>query len=263
MGGVFINYRAVDDPLGAAGIHDALATRFGTGKVFRDRVSLEADAQHPATIREALVHSDVLVTIIGPKWLTLVDDSTGSRLIDREQDWVHRELTWAHNRDIPIVPVLLTGAPAYPAADDLPPDLRWFAHLPAFRFSQHTFGVDMTRLTARLTALAPALSTNGSSRRQLSYAALTEIVDALEVVPCILNEDTRSQLLNLLSPTISGAIPHYSQRRPHVVGILTTCLNYEHGLAEFLTIIASFEGDSHPFRRLLDILLRHHLPDAL
>ena len=263
MGGVFINYRVVDNPLGAAGIHDALATRFGTDKIFRDCVSLQAGAQYPVVIRETLERSDVLVAIVGPRWLTLTDDTTGVRLIDREQDWVRRELVWAHDRDIPVVPVLLTHTPAdavQPLAEDLPLDLRWFAHLQTFPFSQRTFSVDMTRLAARLTALSPTLRTNGRSRwggRQLTHMALMEIVDALEMVPCILNEDTRSQVLSLMSPTISGAIPHYAQRRPHVMGILTTCLNYEHGLAEFLTIVAMFEGDSHPYRHLTEVLQRH------
>jgi hypothetical protein len=266
MGGVFINYRVVDNPLGAAGIHDALATRFGADKVFRDCVSLDAGSQYPAAIRDALVGSDVLVAIIGPRWLTLTDDSTGTRLIDRERDWVRRELVWAHDKNIPIVPVLLTGTPAdatHPVADDLPPDLHWFAHLHAFRFSQHTFGADVTRLATRLTALAPTLTSNGRSRsngRQLSHAALTEILDALEVVPCILNDDTRSQLLSFLSPVISGAISHYSQRRAHVMSILTTCLNYDHGVAELLAIMESFESNSHPYRHFLEVL-RSHLPD--
>lgn len=263
MSGVFINYRVVDNPLGAAGIHDALATRFGAAKVFRDCVSMEAGVHYPAAIREVLVSSDVLVSIIGPKWLALVDRRTGTRLIDREQDWVRRELVWAHDRNIPIVPVLLTNTPtdaAQPMADELPPDLRWFAYLQAFRFSQRTFGADVLRLSTRLTTLAPTLGRNGTSHRdnqQLSHAALTEIVDALEVVPCILNEATRSQLVNLLSPTISGAIPHYSQRRAHVMGILTTCLNYEHGLDELLSLTAGFEGNSRPYRHLIDVL-RHH-----
>jgi hypothetical protein len=267
MGGVFINYRVVDNPLGAAGIHDALATRFGADKIFRDCVSLEAGAKYPTAIREVLEGSDVLVAIVGPRWLTLVDDTTGTRLIDRDQDWVRRELVWAHDRDIPIVPVLLTNTPTdatQPMPDDLPSDLRWFAYLQTFPFSQRTFGADLTRLAARLTTLAPTLRMNGRSRwggRPFSHVALMEIVDALEMVPCILNEDTRSQVLGLLSPTISGAIPHYSQRRPHVMGILTTCLNYEYGLDEFLAILASFEGDSHALRRLLAVL-RHSLPDG-
>lgn len=267
MSGVFINYRVVDNPLGAAGIHDALATRFGSNRVFRDCVSLEAGTHYPTAIREALASSDVLVSIIGPLWLTLTDDSTGSRLIDREQDWVRRELTWAHDSNIPVVPVLLADTPVdatRPTVDDLPPDLRWFAYLQPLRFSQHTFGADVLRLATRLTTLVPTLRSNGSSRwggHELSHTALMEIVDALEVVPCLLDEHTRSQLTNLLSPTISGVIPHYSQRRPQVMGIFTTCLNYEYGIAELVSVLATFEAGSRPFRHLLEVLGRH-LPGA-
>jgi hypothetical protein len=42
MGVVFVNYRAKDNPLGAAGIHDTLARRFGGDRVFRDSVSMAA-----------------------------------------------------------------------------------------------------------------------------------------------------------------------------------------------------------------------------
>lgn len=38
MGVVFVNYRAKDNPLGAAGIHDLLARRFGGDRVPRQRV---------------------------------------------------------------------------------------------------------------------------------------------------------------------------------------------------------------------------------
>src|ERR1044071_5872454 len=99
MGGVFINYRVVDNPLGAAGIHEGLATRFGKTNVFRDCVSLEEGEEYPAAIRAALAESDVLVSIIGPQWLTLRAPD-GTRLLDRDNDWVRRELAMAHEQGI-------------------------------------------------------------------------------------------------------------------------------------------------------------------
>ena len=103
MGGVFINYRVVDNPLGAAAIHDALARRFGADKVFRDCVSLEAGTRYPTAIRDALFDADLVMSIIGPRWLELVDEQTGVRLIDRDHDWVRRELAWAFQRDIKVL----------------------------------------------------------------------------------------------------------------------------------------------------------------
>jgi hypothetical protein len=260
MGGVFINYRVVDNPLGAAGIHDALVGRFGADNVFRDCVSLQAGTDYPAAIGDALVKSDVLVSIIGPQWLTLTDEATGERLIDRAHDWVRRELVWAHEKNIQVVPVLLVDTPAHavqPQADELPPDLRWLAYLQVFEFSQRRFGADLDRLAALLTALAPGLMGNGQVRRapdpqRLASSAFDELVEVLEEIPCILNDHTRMLLISRLRPAISGAIPHYSRRRAHVMAILTTCLNYEGGLANLVAAIESIEqADSIPYQRLL------------
>jgi hypothetical protein len=265
VSGVFINYRVVDNPLGAAGIHDALAGRFGADKVFRDCVSLEPGTDYPAAIGDALVRSDVLVSIIGPQWLTLKDDATGERLIDRKHDWVRRELVWAHEQDIKVVPVLLVDTPAHavqPKAEELPSDLRWLAYLQAFEFSPRRFRVDLDRLAARLTELAPNLMGNGRPHRapdppRLDSSAFDELVEVLEEIPCVLNDHTRVLLISRLRPAISGAIPHYAQRRPHVIGILTTCLNYRGGLADLVAAIESIEqADSIPYQRLLATLSR-------
>jgi hypothetical protein len=261
MGGVFVNYRVVDNPLGAAGIHDALASRFGKDKVFLDCVSLEAGTHYPAAIREALARSEVLVSIIGPQWLTLTDGTTGERLIDREHDWVRRELVWAHERDIGVVPVLLVDIPAPPVrltASDLPSDIRWFAHVQAFEFSHRRFGADLDRLAARLTTLVPDLNGNGHrtlDSLELSPSEFDELVAVLEGIPCMLNDQMRMLVVSHLRPVISGAIPHYAQRRAHVMGILRTCLNYRGGLTDLVSAIASIEqADSIPYQRLLDAL---------
>jgi hypothetical protein len=47
MGGVFINYRYVDSPLGVAGIRQHLAGEFGPELIFRDCDSLAAGTHYP------------------------------------------------------------------------------------------------------------------------------------------------------------------------------------------------------------------------
>jgi len=158
MTGVFINYRTADQPLGAAAIHDYLARRFGSEQVFRDCVSMGAGADYPDEIRAALEQADVLVAIVGPKWLSARDG--GARLIDRTGDWVRFEIRRALQRGIPVLPVLLKDTPADAEpleAADLPSDINRIAHKQAFEFSHFRFRVDMDRLTERLAELVPAL----------------------------------------------------------------------------------------------------------
>src|SRR5690242_16240519 len=117
MGLVFVSYRTTDNPLGAAGIHDALARRFGRDRVFRDSVSLAAGDHYPTKLRESLERADVLVAVIGPRWNELTGEQ-GRLLIQRDRDWVRWEIARAIERGIPIIPVLLRDAPD----DATPPD---------------------------------------------------------------------------------------------------------------------------------------------
>src|SRR5919197_991933 len=101
MGVVFVNYRAKVNPLGAAGIHDMLARRFGGDRVFRDSVSMAAGEHYPQMLRESLEQADVLVAVIGPRWNELTDQH-GRLLIQHERDWVRWEIARAIERGIPI-----------------------------------------------------------------------------------------------------------------------------------------------------------------
>src|SRR5262249_50409536 len=129
VGVLFINYRTVDDPLGAASIHDRLAQRFGVDNVFRDCQSLMPGEHYPSSIRTALESAAIVIAVIGPRWLTLTDDDA-VRLIDREHDWVREELADAFQLGIPVLPVLLKDTPAnavMPPVGDLPESIRWLA----------------------------------------------------------------------------------------------------------------------------------------
>jgi hypothetical protein len=159
MGGVFINYRIVDQPVGAAAIAAFLADRFGPDRVFRDVVSLAAGDDYPTALRDALAQADALVAVIGPNWATLTDEH-GTRLIDREHDWVRREIADALRRGIPVIPVLLTDTPANatpPRPEDLPADIARLARVQAMEISQKRFGADVARLADALVTKVPQL----------------------------------------------------------------------------------------------------------
>ncbi|ROP42025.1 TIR domain-containing protein [Saccharothrix texasensis] len=160
MAGVFVNYRAKDNPVAAAAIARVLTDNFGRELVFRDCVSMAPGEPYPQAIRQALREADVLVAVVGPDWLA-VDPSTGRPRVEAEDDWVRMEIAHALSHGIPVVPVLLHDTPENaraPRHHELPSSIRRFASIQAARFSQRRFDQDMAALVERLVDLVPTLA---------------------------------------------------------------------------------------------------------
>jgi Effector-associated domain 2/TIR domain len=267
-GGVFINYRAVDQPLAAAAIYDALARRFGADRVFRDCASMQAGEHYPAAIRAALESATVLVAVVGPQWLTLTEPRTSNRLIDRDHDWVRLEIARALRRRIPVIPVMLKHTPKDAARltpAELPEDIRQLAKLQTFEFSQRRFGEDLDRLAHRLLQLEPALAIRRSNVITLNNGtaedppdAFSELVEAFLEAPYVRDEGDRRLLLNLIRPEIATAVPGHSSARLHVIALLRTCLQYKDGLANVIDAARTLgmdAGHAQYLRTLADRLL--------
>jgi len=270
---VFVNYRARDQPVAAAAIHGDLARRFGAGRVFRDCVSMQAGQHYPTEVRAALENAAVLVAVIGPRWLTLTEEHSPTRLIDRDRDWVRMEIADALRRGISVVPVLLKETPesAEPLApEDLPGNIRALATLQAFELSQRRFGADLDRLAQRLLQLAPHLAvppsaalvardtsgarpTNAAPPGAAPADAFFDLVEAFFAVPAVRDQHSRSVLLTMLRPELAAAVPHHATDRLHVIALLRTCLHYADGLDQLITA-ASRLGMSPADERHLRVL---------
>lgn len=269
MAGVFINYRAADNPYGPAGIHDGLVRLFGPAKVFRDCVSMDAGVVYPTAIRQALAAAEVVIAVIGPKWLTAIDETTGQRLIDRSHDWVRQELSWAFQHDTHVVPVVLKDTPedaAIPPPAELPDDIRRLALIQAFPFSQLRFGEDLDRLATRLCTLVPTLAPSMPrfgdriEYEELSGSPFFEVVEALHKLPCMRDSDMRSLVVGRLPTDISFAIEGFSEPRAHITEILRKCLEYDGGVDRLLSVIRDMTGDLPALRNLLATVPRPWLP---
>lgn len=151
---VFVNYRTDDTAHAAAAIYERLVDLFGEDQVFRDARSLVPGVHSPSSIREAVRRADVLVAVIGPRWLE--KDDRGARRIDDPEDWVRWEIATALRRGIPVVPVFLDDT-TRPKRGQLPDDLSDLRKSQALRIRHQNLGPDMARLEAALTELVPAL----------------------------------------------------------------------------------------------------------
>ena len=107
MAKIAISYRRSDSQDITGRIFDRLAQHFGKETVFRDIDSMEPGVDFRDQISKALTTSDVLLAIVGPKWLGL-GEGTRHR-IQNEDDPVRVEVETALTRKIPIVPVLVGG----------------------------------------------------------------------------------------------------------------------------------------------------------
>ena len=149
MPGIFISYRR-DDAAGYAGrLYDALAEHFGRDRVFIDIDTLQPGLDFVAALDQAVGTCDVLIALIGPRWLS-VTDAEGRPRLENPEDFVHMEVATALRRsDIRVVPVLVGGG-AMPAAGALPEPLKPLARRQAFELSDGRWDYDVRTLVSRL-----------------------------------------------------------------------------------------------------------------
>ena len=118
---VFISYRRKDSHYIADRIYDWLDREFGRDNVFKDVDAIPLGRDFRKSLQDAITRCDVLLAIIGPRWLGETDES-GRRRVDDPGDWVRIEIETALERDIPVIPLLVDGA-SFPRGEDLPPSL--------------------------------------------------------------------------------------------------------------------------------------------
>ncbi len=102
---VFLSYRRSDTPYAAGRLGDRLGERF---ELFMD-IDIAPGLHFGRALTDAVSSCDVMLVLIGPSWLTAVDDDGASRLRN-PRDWVVQEIEAALARDVTVIPVLVDRA---------------------------------------------------------------------------------------------------------------------------------------------------------
>ena len=144
---IFISYRREETAYPAGWLFDRLRAGFG-GQVFKDVHSIELGDDFVDKITTAVGSCDVLLALIGDRWLTITDED-GRRRIDDPDDFVRLEIEAALTRKIRVIPVLVGGA-RMPRADELPPALAGLERRQALELNPSRFDADMSRLEQAL-----------------------------------------------------------------------------------------------------------------
>lgn len=148
---VFINYRDCDQPWAAVVLDHVLSRHFGDDAVFLDSRSVLPGEQFDKTLLTAVERSEVLLVVIGDRWLT-APDSDGHRLIDCRQDWVRREIVAAFASQTTVVPILI-GDAALLRPETLPANIRRLAACQYVRLRHRDSRQDLTHLLNLLPKL--------------------------------------------------------------------------------------------------------------
>lgn len=142
-GRIFMSYRREDTDYPAAWLYERLVHHFSGNEVFKDIDSIELGADFVDVITTAVESCEVLLALIGNRWLTA--DRDGRRRLDDPNDFVRVEIEAALTRNVRVIPVLVEGA-RMPRADELPASLAMLARRQALELSPSRFDLDTQRL---------------------------------------------------------------------------------------------------------------------
>lgn len=141
---IFISYRRNDSEGYVGRLYDQLIKSFDKKEVFLDVGTIKPGEDFVVAIEKAVGTCNVLIAVIGPRWLNM-EDSKGKRLLDNPNDFVRLEIVTALRRSIPVIPVLV-GRSKVPSHSDLPDDLSALVKHNALELSHHRFSYDVDRL---------------------------------------------------------------------------------------------------------------------
>jgi len=199
---VFISYRRIDSQGVVGRIYARLRDELGERAIFRDVTDIPYGEIFMAVIGEALGECQVLLAVIGPRWLTVTEESDGSRRLGNSRDPVRFEIESALNSGIRVIPVLVEGA-RMPRAEELPLEIRSLTTHNGISVGHDPhFDEDMTRL---ITSIRPLLN-----REDLGNGIFLDMV-AIEGGSFMMGSDERPDTKPIHGVTFS---PFYRENYP-------------------------------------------------
>jgi len=156
MARIFINFRNFDGDWAALAIRNTLVERFGANEIFLSSFSIRPGADFARELLRHASECDVLLAVIGPRWVT-VTGPDGMPRLGAVDDWVCREIEVAFANGRTVVPIMLSGADRLREAD-LPPQIAGLAGIQGCRLDRPRYTTDMGALGDALVELVPGLT---------------------------------------------------------------------------------------------------------
>jgi hypothetical protein len=146
MNSIFISYRREDTLVYADRLQEDVAGHFGADEVFRDMDTIEPGSDFVAAIDGALSETEIMLVVIGPKWL----GPEGRRHLHETGDYVRAEVAAGlRSPRVRVIPVLVGGA-RMPAEDELPAEISSLTRRNAFEMIDTRWRADRAELFRRI-----------------------------------------------------------------------------------------------------------------
>ena len=262
---IFISYRRSDTQAAGRQLADALKRRFGAENVFFDTKDLGPGEAWRGKITERVSAADVVIVLVGQRWVAIADERGRRRVIDPEEEDVLRiEIETALRGDPLVVPVLVDDA-RMPAKERLPRPFKPVSDLQAVTLRHDPWDQDVEAFMASLEEQVAA-------RRPPPAPPEEDPAPAPESPPSdpshyqkVAQHLTTGTLVPVLGPGANagdnpwreggGSLPDGDELARHLAGRFD--LDPEPGdLARISQHIFLTEGDSDLYRELREVLIK-------
>ena len=149
MSKILISYRREDSADVTGRIYDRLVQQFAREAVFKDVDSILIGVDFRIYLDEQVAKCEVFLAAIGRDWMKNLG-STGKTRLDDPRDYVRIEIESALKRQIPVIPILVSGA-SIPPTERLPISLQGLSYRQGIEVRRDPdFHRDMDRLIEHL-----------------------------------------------------------------------------------------------------------------
>ena len=198
---IFISYRLSDQPGFVGRLYDRLTADSFGDDVFMDIHGIPAGHDFAKLIEDHVKNSDVVLAVIGDRWLTAAS-ADGKRRLDDPADFVRREIMTGLKVGNRVLPVLLDTVPPL-RPHELPEGLHPLAAMQALRLTHKSFDADAQHIIEQVrSALEAAAAKKGSTKR------IWNIDSFLEAAQTARGSELRDRFARILS----WAEKHFSVR---------------------------------------------------
>jgi hypothetical protein len=164
---IFISYRRMDQAGFAGRLFDWINRDPELeDSAFMDVDGIAAGQNYEQVLRDRLANCDIVIAIIGDRWLSAADESGQVRLM-QEHDIVRHELVAAFSMGKRVMPVLVDNT-RHPTASQLPEPLHPLVTCQSLMLTHRTFDADAPRIISEAKeALRQAEASRAATKKRL------------------------------------------------------------------------------------------------